>query len=227
MLSSDNVYILINYTSFMESLFVTISVAGLLYLRWKEPNRERPIKVHLFYPIVFLVLCGFLVLLPVYVSPVLVGVDIMILIVGSFFYLIFIKWKSKPRWFVRFFSKTEYEIHYHWPGQPPLRDFFYHFRVIRSRYSKTLLGRLGGAWRVIEANSNINNVNICIMKELKHIWETNLTIYWEARVALDRICKFDAVSSFPHFWMSARPLLDDLPLQIELWSCQSLKENSK
>ena len=45
MLSTDNVYQLINYTSFVESLFIAISVAGLLYLRVKQPNRERPIKV--------------------------------------------------------------------------------------------------------------------------------------------------------------------------------------
>ena len=45
MLSTDNVYELINYTAFVESLFIAISVAGLLYLRYKQPNRERPIKV--------------------------------------------------------------------------------------------------------------------------------------------------------------------------------------
>lgn len=45
MCSTDDVYELINYTSFVESLFIAVSVAGLLYLRYKEPNRERPIKV--------------------------------------------------------------------------------------------------------------------------------------------------------------------------------------
>ena len=45
MLSTDNVFQLINYTQFVESFFWGVSVAGLLYLRYKEPNRERPIKV--------------------------------------------------------------------------------------------------------------------------------------------------------------------------------------
>lgn len=47
MLTSNNVFQLINYTSFVEALFWGISVAGLLYLRYKQPNRERPIKVKL------------------------------------------------------------------------------------------------------------------------------------------------------------------------------------
>ena len=45
MLTSNDVYELINYTSFVESLFMAVSVAGLLWLRFKQPNRERPIKV--------------------------------------------------------------------------------------------------------------------------------------------------------------------------------------
>ena len=46
MLITDDVYVLINYTSFIESLFITVSVAGLLWLRYKEPELERPIKVN-------------------------------------------------------------------------------------------------------------------------------------------------------------------------------------
>ena len=49
MLSTDNVFQLINYTQFVESFFWGVSVAGLLYLRYKEPNRERPIKVNMLY----------------------------------------------------------------------------------------------------------------------------------------------------------------------------------
>ncbi len=45
MLSSNDVYELINYTSFLESLFITVSVSGLLWLRYKQPKRDRPIKV--------------------------------------------------------------------------------------------------------------------------------------------------------------------------------------
>lgn len=45
MLVSKDVYVLINYTSFVESIFMGLSVIGLLYLRWQRPNMKRPIKV--------------------------------------------------------------------------------------------------------------------------------------------------------------------------------------
>lgn len=98
MLTTDDVYELINYTSFVESLFIAVSVAGLLYLRYKQPDRPRPIKVSLVLPIGFLIVCGFLVLLPLYVSPKLVGVDMAIIAAGVPVYFFFIRWKKKPMW---------------------------------------------------------------------------------------------------------------------------------
>ena len=163
MLTSNDVYELINYTSFVESLFMAVSVAGLLWLRYKQPNRERPIKVsqyilresfhrlvlqvlantatahakahpnrklhspnepaysaplmlapntyklvivnailfplqvNLGFPISFFVICVFLVVLPVYVTPMLVAVDLLILLVGVAVYLLFIRWRRKPK----------------------------------------------------------------------------------------------------------------------------------
>jgi len=37
--------VLINYVSFVEALFTTLSVTGLLWLRYKKPDLHRPIKV--------------------------------------------------------------------------------------------------------------------------------------------------------------------------------------
>lgn len=45
MLISDDMYALINYMSFVQWLSVGMSVAGMLYLRYKDPDRHRPIKV--------------------------------------------------------------------------------------------------------------------------------------------------------------------------------------
>ena len=45
MLIVSDVYVLINYTSFVEAAFVMFTVGGLLWLRWKQPNKPRPIKV--------------------------------------------------------------------------------------------------------------------------------------------------------------------------------------
>ena len=44
-LGFGDIYTLIDYTAFVESSFILVSVSGLLYLRYKRPNMERPIKV--------------------------------------------------------------------------------------------------------------------------------------------------------------------------------------
>ena len=45
MLLSNNIWVLINYMSFVQWLSVGMSVAGLVYLRYKKPDMHRPIKV--------------------------------------------------------------------------------------------------------------------------------------------------------------------------------------
>lgn len=45
MLCTSDVYTLIDYAAFVESMFLMWSVAGLLWLRYKEPDLHRPIKV--------------------------------------------------------------------------------------------------------------------------------------------------------------------------------------
>jgi len=45
MLCISDVNVLITYTSFVESFFITMSVGGVLWLRYKRPEMERPIKV--------------------------------------------------------------------------------------------------------------------------------------------------------------------------------------
>ena len=44
-LCTSDIFALINYASFIESSFILCSICGLLYLRWKDPQRERPIRV--------------------------------------------------------------------------------------------------------------------------------------------------------------------------------------
>lgn len=45
MLTSSDIYALINYLSFAQWLSVGGSVAALLYLRYSRPDLNRPIKV--------------------------------------------------------------------------------------------------------------------------------------------------------------------------------------
>ena len=46
-LCTSDIYVLINYASFVESSFILLSIASLLYLRWKQPDLPRPIRVSL------------------------------------------------------------------------------------------------------------------------------------------------------------------------------------
>ena len=83
---------MIDYAAFVESMFILVTILGLLYLRWVQPDlvrghnihhfhhsflhnlhhhshQVRPIRVSLGIPITFLFICTFLVFLPLYVRP--------------------------------------------------------------------------------------------------------------------------------------------------------------
>eukprot|EP00092_Neocalanus_flemingeri_P034195 GFUD01037191.1.p1 GENE.GFUD01037191.1~~GFUD01037191.1.p1 ORF type:complete len:475 (+),score=140.40 GFUD01037191.1:241-1665(+) len=99
-LSNSNIYSLIDYAAFVESMFILLAIASLLYLRYTRPDMPRPIKVSLAIPIIFLLICTFLVFLPLYVRPKEVGMGLLITACGVPVYLLCISWKDKPTWLV-------------------------------------------------------------------------------------------------------------------------------
>ncbi|KAL9894007.1 solute carrier family 7 member genderblind isoform 1-T1 [Glossina fuscipes fuscipes] len=102
MLVCGDVYVLITYSSIVESFFIMLSVSAILYFRYKRPNMERPIKVSLWIPIVFIIICAFLIIVPVYVAPYEVGMGILITLVGIPFYYVGVVWKKKPQCLLKF-----------------------------------------------------------------------------------------------------------------------------
>lgn len=97
MFCTSDIFVLINYLSFNQWLWVGISILGMLWLRYKRPHMHRPIKVPLVFPIVFLVMCAFLTFMPLYASPVETGMGLVILISGIPAYYIFVCWSAKNK----------------------------------------------------------------------------------------------------------------------------------
>lgn len=121
MLCSSDVYMLINYTSFVESSFIGVSVAGLLYLRYKQPNLKRPIKVNLFFPIFFMLIMLFLIIFPLFYSPFECLMGIAFTASGIPVYILGVAWKGKPKtfkqWIASITSVTQKSL-YSVPGDP-------------------------------------------------------------------------------------------------------------
>lgn len=105
MLSSSDIYALINYASFVETLFIGMSVSGLLILRITRPNLERPIRVNLFFPIFYFIICVFLIITPLTSSPMECLMGLIMIATGIPIYMLGVMWERKPQGFRIAFCK--------------------------------------------------------------------------------------------------------------------------
>ncbi|XP_065203696.1 Y+L amino acid transporter 2-like isoform X1 [Planococcus citri] len=99
MLCTSDIYVLITYSSFVESFFIMLSVFSVLLSRWNNPNLQRPIRVPLVVPIIFVIVSLFLVILPCYVRPVQVAIGVSITLAGLPVYFLFIQSPRRSSWF--------------------------------------------------------------------------------------------------------------------------------
>ena len=91
-----------NYLGFTTWLSIGAAVFCLPYLRWKQPELARPIKINLAFPIVYLSMTLVITLLPMIAQPVETGIGLAMILTAVPVYLIFIQWKSKPSCLNRF-----------------------------------------------------------------------------------------------------------------------------
>lgn len=87
---------LLNYAAFVEAASQTLCVGGLLWLRYSRPELERPIKVNIVLPILFLVIGVFLFFMPIPSDPLVFGIAILIILAGIPVYFCIVLYKRRP-----------------------------------------------------------------------------------------------------------------------------------
>lgn len=130
---SSNIVQLMNYIGFATWFSIGAAVACIPYLRWKCPDLERPIKVNLAFPVIYIVMtlvntvfkCHFetfvgntyffiqlslifcvqaITILPMIQQPVETAIGLAMILSAVPVYFIFIKWTSKPAFINTFTS---------------------------------------------------------------------------------------------------------------------------
>ncbi|XP_045564709.1 large neutral amino acids transporter small subunit 1 [Salmo salar] len=98
-LSSD-IFSIINFFSFFDWLCVSTAIIGMMWLRYRRPELERPIKVNLLLPVSFVVASVFLIVVSFWKTPVECGIGFGIIATGVPVYFFGVWWKKKPSWII-------------------------------------------------------------------------------------------------------------------------------
>lgn len=88
---------LINYLVFIEASFATLAVSTVLVLRYKFPDMQRPLRVHTYIPVTYLIVSTLLIVSPIWNQPTEALIGTVILLTGIPVYYLTANWKVKPR----------------------------------------------------------------------------------------------------------------------------------
>ena len=95
MVLPGNIGMVLNYFSFVFYFTIDLSVGALIYLRFKRPDLERPIKFNIILPITFVVICTVVLCFSVYEDPISTGIGILMTLSAVPVYIFFIVFADK------------------------------------------------------------------------------------------------------------------------------------
>ncbi|RCN41676.1 amino acid permease [Ancylostoma caninum] len=99
---SSNLYVLITASQVTAWLAITVVTIALFRLRCMYPDAPRPVKVNIIFPIIFVIGCTALVILPVIGSPIDTAIGFAVLFSAVPIYVLFIWFGKMPQCFKRF-----------------------------------------------------------------------------------------------------------------------------